>query len=100
MNRYIPYDKLSKKQKRAADLKNRGSWGSISPVTRRPDNPKAYKRSKMRKWSPDDSSAFYFAHRSPRARLCSAADFTRVLYYYIYCDELLHFSTHFVKSVK
>ena len=45
MNSFIPYDKLSKKKKRALDREKRGIWG-ISPVTRRPDNPRAYKRKK------------------------------------------------------
>ena len=49
MERFIPYEKLSKKKKRALDLARRRDWGGMSPVTRRPENPKAYKRSKARK---------------------------------------------------
>ena len=48
MSKFIPYEKLSKKQKRAMDAARRGSWGGLSPVTRRPENPKAYKRKKAR----------------------------------------------------
>ena len=48
MEKFIPYEKLSKKQKRALDAARRGSWGGLSPVTRRPENPKAYKRKKAR----------------------------------------------------
>ncbi|MBR2582336.1 MAG: hypothetical protein IKD61_02965 [Oscillospiraceae bacterium] len=44
---FVPYDKLSKKKKRALD-RARGGWGALSPVTRREENPKAYKRKKIR----------------------------------------------------
>ena len=43
--KYIPLDKLSKKAKRREDLKRRKVW-VISPVTRKPPNPKAYDRKK------------------------------------------------------
>ena len=54
MEKFIPYEKLSKKQKKARNLQKRGTWG-INPVTRRPANPKAYKRKKTQTWD-DDSS--------------------------------------------
>ncbi len=55
MKEFIPYEKLSKKKKREQDLKRRGSWGAINPVTKRPPNPKAYNRKKarMRREDPD-----------------------------------------------
>ena len=56
MEKFISYDKLSKKKKRELDAKRRGSWGGVSPVTRKPANPKAYNRAKARKWIHDDSS--------------------------------------------
>ncbi len=43
MEKFIPYAKLSKKARRQADRARRQTW-AISPVTRRPQNPKAYKR--------------------------------------------------------
>lgn len=46
MERFIPYEKLSKKKKRELDAMKRGSWGGLNPVTRRPENPKAYNRMK------------------------------------------------------
>ena len=55
MEKIIPYEKLSKKKKREQDRARRSDWGGLSPVTRRPENPKAYHRSKARKWN-DDSS--------------------------------------------
>ena len=57
MEKFIAYEKLSKKKKRELDAKRRASWGGVSPVTRKPANPKAYNRKKARKWSYDESSA-------------------------------------------
>ena len=42
------------KKKRERDLKQRRTWGSLSPVTRNTQNPKAYNRQKARKWNQDD----------------------------------------------
>ena len=50
MDNYIPYEKLSKKEKRKVDSLRRGSWGSISPVTRRPENGRAYNRKRTQDW--------------------------------------------------
>ena len=58
--KFIPYDKLSKKKKRELDRRKRGSWGGMSPVTRRAENPKAYKRKKIR---PSDDGEAYFSRR-------------------------------------
>jgi len=41
MEKFIPYEKLSKKQRRERDKKRRVTWG-FSPVTRNAQNPKAY----------------------------------------------------------
>ena len=57
MEKYIPYDKLSKKKRRELDLRKRGSWGGLNPVTRRPKNPKAYDRRKAQSWKKDSGSA-------------------------------------------
>ena len=48
MEKFIPYEKLSNKQKRARDAARRNGWGALSPVTRKPEDPKAYKRKKLR----------------------------------------------------
>ena len=53
MNKYIPYKKLSKKEKRKRDLSKRQTWGSINPVTRKPENSKAYNRRKTQSWTDD-----------------------------------------------
>ncbi len=55
MERFIPYEKLSKKKKRELDAQKRGSWGAMSPVTRRSKDPRAYDRRKARR-IPDDGS--------------------------------------------
>lgn len=60
MKQMIPYEKLSKKEKRKRDLERRGSWGGINPVTRRPENPKAYRREKERSWKKSGSVLFMF----------------------------------------
>ena len=51
MSSFVPYEKLSKKKKRELDRQRRNVWG-ISPITRKPENPKAYKRKK--KVEPDE----------------------------------------------
>lgn len=50
METFIPYEKLSKKEKRRLDGKGRTTWGEINPVTRKSVNGKAYNRSKARNW--------------------------------------------------
>lgn len=42
---YVPYSKLSKKEKRKINAEKRGGWGEINPVTRKAPNPRAYRRS-------------------------------------------------------
>lgn len=54
MNKFIPYNKLSKKKKRERDLQQRRTWGPLNPVTRNTGNPKAYNRAKARKGKSDD----------------------------------------------
>ena len=44
MDKFIPYDKLSKKARRALDQKRRGTWGTVNPAARLEANPKAFKR--------------------------------------------------------
>ncbi|MBP1535622.1 MAG: hypothetical protein J6I46_12335 [Ruminococcus sp.] len=42
--RFIPYEKLSPKERRKIDAKRRRSWDGLSPVTRAVPNGKAYSR--------------------------------------------------------
>ena len=50
MEKFIPYEKLSKKEKRKIDQAGRQTWGELNPVTRKPTNSKAYNRNKSRNW--------------------------------------------------
>ncbi len=50
MKKYIPYEKLSKKEKRRIDASRRNTWGEISPITRKPENSKAYNRKRTQNW--------------------------------------------------
>ena len=57
MEKFIPYEKLSKKEKRRADQARRQTWGEINPVTRKPENSRAYNRNKTRNWKRDDQES-------------------------------------------
>lgn len=63
MEKYIPYEKLSKKEKRKLDSAQRGTWGDRNPVTRKPTSSRAYNRKKMQNWRKElpDSASFYIA---------------------------------------
>ena len=50
MEKFIPYGKLSKKEKRKIDQAKRQTWNSLNPVTRKPANSKAYNRRKSQNW--------------------------------------------------
>ena len=53
MEKFIPYEKLSKKKKRELNAKRRVTW-AIDPAVRRPADPKAYNRRAAQKWRDDD----------------------------------------------
>ena len=64
MEKFIPYEKLSKKEKRKMDLAKRQTWGELNPVTRKPENSKAYNRRKSQDWKrelPPKACDFSFA---------------------------------------
>ncbi|MBP0969172.1 MAG: hypothetical protein J5744_03400 [Oscillospiraceae bacterium] len=52
----VPYEKMSKKAKREHDLRKRRDWGGLNPVTRKPENPRAYNRSREKARSIDERS--------------------------------------------
>ena len=54
MEKFVPYEKLSKKEKKKADQARRQTWGELNPVTRKPQNSRAYNRSKARNWKCED----------------------------------------------
>ncbi len=45
MEKFVPYDKLSKKEQKKINDKNRGSWNEVDPATKVVDtDKKRYKR--------------------------------------------------------
>ena len=60
MEKYIPYEKLSKKEKRKLDSCRRKTWGNLNPVTRKPANSKVYNRKKNQYWKDELHSADSF----------------------------------------
>lgn len=46
---FIPYQKLSKKAKRALDLERRATWKEICPVTRTAPVRKLYNRAELKR---------------------------------------------------
>ena len=50
MEKFIPYEKLSKKEKRKIDQARRQTWGELNPVTGQPVSSKAYNRKKSQVW--------------------------------------------------
>ena len=48
MEKFVPYEKLSKKEKRKLDQAKRQTWGELNPVTRKPESSKAYNRTTAR----------------------------------------------------
>ena len=50
MQKFIPYEKLSKKEKRKIDQARRQTWGELNPVTRKPESSTAYNRKKYQAW--------------------------------------------------
>ena len=55
MEKFIPYEKLSKKEKRKMDQAKRQTWGELNPVTRKPENSKAYNRKRTQDWKKETS---------------------------------------------
>lgn len=46
--KFVPFEKLSKKKQRELNAQKRCGWGDISPVTRKAESKKAYNRKKLR----------------------------------------------------
>ena len=57
MEKFIPYEKLSKKKRRELDKKRRSDWGELKPVTRKIESGKIYKRKKAK---PEEDPDFAF----------------------------------------
>ena len=50
MEKFIPYEKLSKKEKRKLDAMKRGSWGDVNPDSRKVESKKTYNRKRTQDW--------------------------------------------------
>lgn len=68
MEEFIPCEKLSKKERQKINKAKRGTWGELNPVTRKPQNSKAYNRRKSQNWKrelpPTDLRLFHYFVRS------------------------------------
>lgn len=53
MEKFVPYEKLSKKEKRKIDQMRRGSWGDVNPVSRKVESKKLYNRKRSQDWKND-----------------------------------------------
>ena len=60
MKKFVPAEKLSKKAKKQLAKRKRVTWGEVNPVTRKPANPKAYNRKKLRSREDEDRGADFF----------------------------------------
>ena len=54
MNKFVPFEKLSKKKQREINAQKRGSWNGVNPVTRKTENIKAYNRKRAQKQDLND----------------------------------------------
>lgn len=69
MERYIPVDKLSKKQKKAYYAAKRGSWNGVNPVSRQVPSKKIYNRKQAKHWREEDALPVLFLEHRKNA-LC------------------------------
>ena len=60
MVKFIPTEKLSKKEKQKLNNARRKTWGALNPVTRKPPNPKAYRRKKIRYEDTSFDNGFFY----------------------------------------
>ena len=80
MTKHIPYEKLSKKKRRELDLRRRGTWQGLNPVTRRPENPRAYNRKKLRAKKEDafDPELFSLFSNKPHFQRINLIEFLQI----------------------
>ena len=60
MEKFVPFEKLSKKKQRELNARKRRDWNGINPVTRKTENSKVYNRKKAQKRFDFDSVPFCF----------------------------------------
>lgn len=59
MTKFVPYEKMSKKQQREQNALRRATWGELNPVTRKPENSKAYNRRKAQQWKKEPPTVLF-----------------------------------------
>jgi hypothetical protein len=70
VNAFVPYEKLSKKQKREIDRARRADWGTVNPVSRRVESAKVYNRKKRRSGREDcGTGAFLYGGEAAAGRI-------------------------------
>ena len=57
MEKFIIYEKLSKQKQRELNVQKRSTWGSLNPVTRKPQNKNVYNRKKAQQLKDDSNNA-------------------------------------------
>ena len=60
MEKFIPYEKLSKKQRRQLDRRRRNDWGELKPVSRKIESGKIYNRKKAKRERSSDASPIFY----------------------------------------
>ena len=59
MKAFVPYEKLSKKQKREIDREKRATWNGVVPVTRKIESAKIYNRKKHQRGGFDSGAGVF-----------------------------------------
>ena len=70
MNKHIPFEKLSKRQQRTLNAQKRITWGELNPVTRRPENSRAYNRAKAQSWKRNTTEPLFTNRQELNAPAC------------------------------
>ena len=52
-NKFIPVEKLSKKERKKLNLKARRTWNDVNPTTKIVESKKVYKRAKFKRATDD-----------------------------------------------
>ncbi len=53
MEKFIPYEKLSKKARAEKNKQRRKSWGELNPITRKSESKKLYSRKRTERYEND-----------------------------------------------
>ena len=80
MRKFIPREKLSKKARRELDAQNRRTWDGLNPVTKVVENKKLYKRTKIRNWTEEHNSGFFYFYQNRQVFACMALALLFVLF--------------------